>query len=83
MIVDTTFLIDLLRNSPKAVRKASELDLKEKAIYTTTITVFELWQGVLDLKNKEKIDKIHFFVKFSRVFCFRFGKCKNSWKNTF
>ena len=59
MIVDTTFLIDLLKNLPNAVKKASEIDIKKEGVSATTISVFELWQGVIDLQNKNKLDKIH------------------------
>ncbi|MBI4163695.1 MAG: PIN domain-containing protein [Candidatus Aenigmarchaeota archaeon] len=62
MIVDTTFLIGLLRNSPDAVRKASEIDVKKEPVFATTISVFELWQGVIDLQNKNKLDKIHILL---------------------
>lgn len=62
MIADTTFLIDLLKNRPEAVRKAVELDIKKESVFTTTITVFELWQGVLDLQSKEALDKIHILL---------------------
>ena len=64
MIVDTAFLIDLLKNSPEAIRKASEIDIKKEPVFTTTISVFELWQGVIDLQNKNKLDKIHDLMDF-------------------
>ena len=62
MIVDTTFLIDLIRNSPNAIKKAAELDLTGEQVFTTTISVFELWQGTIDFEDKGKIDRIHLLL---------------------
>ncbi len=42
--VDTTFLIDLLRNDPGAINKAKELD--ESGAITTEVNVFELVFGI-------------------------------------
>ena len=50
MILDTTFLIDLLKNKKEAVEKARDLENSFEPISTTTISVFEIWQG---LKNSE------------------------------
>jgi tRNA(fMet)-specific endonuclease VapC len=54
MILDTTFLIDLLKSDKSAVAKAYELDNASDVVMTTAITVFELWQGVHDAPEKEK-----------------------------
>jgi predicted nucleic acid-binding protein len=59
MILDTTFLIDLLDNDPRAVKKSQELDARNNAIFTTTISVFELWQGVSDVKHTKKLEQIN------------------------
>lgn len=59
MILDTTFIIDLLNKEIEAVKKAEELDKKVIPVLTTTITVFEIWQGISDIKNKEKLEKIN------------------------
>lgn len=44
-VVDSTFLISLLRNDPATVRKAEELD-EEGGAATTVINVFEVVHGV-------------------------------------
>jgi len=44
-VVDSTFLISLLRNDPATVRKAKELDM-EGGASTTVINVFEVVFGV-------------------------------------
>ena len=58
MILDTTFIIDLLNNDPNTVKKAQELDSNNSSLFRTAITVFELWQGINDIQNKEKLEKI-------------------------
>jgi len=40
VILDTTFIIDLLNKEIEAVKKAEELDKKVIPVLTTTITVF-------------------------------------------
>ena len=57
MILDTTFFIDLLRNDPLAIKKATELEKKNIPLAATTVTVFELWRGFSKLKNPEKIER--------------------------
>ncbi|MBI5072879.1 type II toxin-antitoxin system VapC family toxin [Candidatus Woesearchaeota archaeon] len=59
MIADTSFLIDLLNNESGAVQKAHQLDNQNVPLFTTAVSVFELWQGVSEIKNKEKLEKIN------------------------
>ena len=63
MILDTTFLIDVLRNDKKAIEKAEELSRKNASLFTTAITVFEVWQGVYGLKDENKLEKLSNFFK--------------------
>ena len=58
MLLDTTFVIDLLRNDPGAIKKAKELNDSGEDIFSSAITVFEVWQGAEDLKNQDKRDGI-------------------------
>ena len=51
--LDTTFLIDFLRNEKDAVDKASQIN--DDALVTTTINVFEVLFGIY--KRKEKPEK--------------------------
>ncbi len=62
MILDTSFLIDLFKNKPEALRKAQELDKTSQPIRTTSITVFELWQGLEDLQNPIKRNRMEQFL---------------------
>lgn len=59
MILDTCFVVDLLNNDTAAVKKAQELDRLHMPLFTTAITVFEIWQGVSDIKDKNKLEKIN------------------------
>ena len=62
MILDTSFIIDLFRNDKSAIEKANELIRKSIPLATTTVNIFELWQGTYDIKNKEVKDKILTFL---------------------
>lgn len=61
MILETTFIVDLFRGDKTAVAKAEELDRKGEAVFTTAVTVFELWQGLS--AKKEKQEKLSQFVE--------------------
>ncbi len=63
MILDTCFIIDLLNNQKDAVKKSQELDQQNIPIFTTAVTVFEIWQGVSDIKNKGKLEKINILLE--------------------
>mgnify|MGYP001582338018 CR=1 FL=1 len=56
MILDTTFLIDLLDGLPEAVNKMKELYEQQEQLLVATPSVFELWTGVArsDLPEKER-----------------------------
>lgn len=58
MILDTSFLIDILKNDAKAVQKSKELFSRGENIFITAISVFELWQGEEDLADEGKKRKI-------------------------
>ncbi|MBI2565291.1 PIN domain-containing protein [Candidatus Woesearchaeota archaeon] len=64
MILETSFLIDLLRNDKAAVEKAKELMQKNISLFTTAVTVFEIWQGIYSIKDEKKLEKLNdFFSK--------------------
>ena len=58
MILDTTFVIDLLENDPGAVAKSKELQRGGEAVLATAISVFEIWQGAEDIADAEKRERI-------------------------
>lgn len=51
MILDTTFIIDLIKADINAVNKFKEL--KEKRLVTTP-TIFELWSGIVQSNKPEQ-----------------------------
>lgn len=59
MILDTCFIIDLLKNKNEAYKKSKELENSSTPLLTTTITIFEIWQGIPDIQNPERIKKIN------------------------
>lgn len=44
-VLDTTFLVDLLRKDPAACRKLNELEEKKAFLATTCMNVLELYRG--------------------------------------
>lgn len=59
MILDTTAIIDIIRGNPIIDKKLNELNQRNVALFITSVSVFELWQGSVDIHNEEKINKIH------------------------
>ncbi len=62
MILDTSFIIDLMKNKPGALIKAHQLEKSSTAVRTTTISVFELWQGAEDIQDNQKRVQIETFL---------------------
>lgn len=59
MLVDTTFVIDIMQGDRDAIEKASELSDSSTAIVVGTPTIFELYVGVgLSVKSSEGREKI-------------------------
>ena len=57
MILDTSFIIDLLRGNSAATAKIIEIEKKNEPIATTTISVFEIAQGLPRKASEEKTEK--------------------------
>lgn len=53
MILDTTFVIDLLNNKDAAVSMLRQLEKEGLPYSITTPTIFELWGGLIFLKKAE------------------------------
>lgn len=59
MLVDTTFIIDIMQDDRDAIEKAKELNDSSTAIVVGTPTIFELYLGVgLTVKSSEEREKI-------------------------
>ena len=56
--LDTTFLIDFLKNDKSAIDKA--LELKDEEIFTTSTNVFEVLLGIYRKKAKQQIELENF-----------------------
>ncbi len=54
MILDTTFIIDLMENNEDAIKKLKEIASKSEPHVITTPTVFELYSGVIQSNKPEK-----------------------------
>lgn len=62
MILDTSFIIDLMKDKSNALTKAQELESSSLPVRTTSISVFELWQGLEDIDDQDKREKIEKFL---------------------
>lgn len=62
MILETTFLIDVLRGKPEVKSLMNELQRKEPLLFVATPSVMELWSGALQAQQteqeKEKIQEL-------------------------
>lgn len=54
MILDTSFLVDLLRGDPKALHRAQELESEGEHLTIPTPVIFELWEGIERSDRPEK-----------------------------
>ena len=54
MILDTTFVIDLIKGRLDAVSKLKEIENSFIQYAITSPTVFELWSGLISLEKSEK-----------------------------
>ena|SRR3989338_880701 len=55
MLLDTSFIIDLLKGMPEAITKAENLRKENIASFISTVSVYELWQSS-DETEKAEID---------------------------
>lgn len=65
MILDTSFIIDFLRNNPPAVAKFQELYRRGVPITTTSINIFELYRGFNATQNVRVIKAYSFLDNIS------------------
>lgn len=70
MILDTTVIIDLMKGEEKISEKIKELQSKNITLFTTSINVFEIWQGVYDMENKERLNKINTLLDSIGIYLF-------------
>lgn len=62
VVLETSFVIDILQSVPAALKLLDELQSRESVIYVTSPTVMELWEGALrsklSVKEKERVDRL-------------------------
>ncbi|MBS3141647.1 PIN domain-containing protein [Candidatus Woesearchaeota archaeon] len=68
MIFDTTAIIDILRGEKTIIAKVKEMESKNMTFSFTAISVFEIWNGIKDMQNEEKIKKIKFLFDSTNVY---------------
>ena len=67
MILDSSFLIDLLRNNPQAVDKAKEFDTKFILKSISIVSVMEIWRGVIRRGTESYLQKVEKLIDSLRV----------------
>ena len=78
MILDTSAVIDLLRDEQEIIKKVEDLDTKNIPISMTSISVFEIWQGLQDIMNAKKLEKIQFLLDSIGTFYFDTSTAKEA-----
>ncbi|MBT4540876.1 PIN domain-containing protein [Candidatus Woesearchaeota archaeon] len=66
-LLDSTFLIDLLKNKKEVHGKLDELE-NERALFISSISVYELALGIQLDKNLNHVKKFSEFLKFIAAF---------------
>ncbi len=57
-VADTSFLIDMMRRAPVALRIYGEYELQGTALSTTAITAMELYKGAYISGNRDNLHKV-------------------------
>ncbi len=78
MILDTSAIIDLLRGKQEIIKKFEDLDKKNIPISLTSISVFEIWQGLHDTMDAKKFEKIQFLLDSIGTFYFDTSTAKEA-----
>lgn len=69
MILDTTVIFDLIRGDDSLVEKIRKLEENNIPFWTTSISVFEIWQG-MEEETEEKKEKIQALLNSLGIFFF-------------
>ena len=78
MILDTNVIIDLLRGERNIINKIRDLEKKNITILLTSISVFEIWQGLNDMVDLKKLEKIQFLLDSICTFYFDTSTAKEA-----
>ena len=84
MILDTDFLVKILRSDPKALNHLKELLQYPNELFITHVTLWELYQGVYksskvdyNLKQTEELIQFFMIIPFTQEIAKRFGSLLN------
>lgn len=70
-VLDTSFLIDILRGKANAVSFLHDLEKREDNLFITSLSVMELWSGAFQAQMKDKeIKKIGEFLMARTILSF-------------
>ena len=78
MILDTSAIIDIIRGDSSVIKKVGELENKNIPLSTTSISVFEIWQGTKDIKDEMKKGKIEMLIESIGRFSFDIEAAKEA-----
>jgi predicted nucleic acid-binding protein len=58
-VLDSSFIVDLLRGNEKALKKLAEIEAEYSSLSTTEISVLELYRGAyLSIKVNQNLEKV-------------------------
>ena len=79
MILETSYLVDLLLGDPKAAKKARELVVRGEVIRIPTPAAFELWEGVeRSDQGKAEAAKVREFLDAHEIIPFNEGDAREA-----
>lgn len=80
MILDSTILIDFLKNDENAIKKIQEIEKTTRVLATTVISVFEILQGIRHTGDLQKEREINGLFDRLSIFPFGFEEAKEAAK---
>lgn len=78
MLLDSTVLIDLLRGYKPTIEKIKYLEEECEPLVTTTITVFEIIQGIPKNVSEKKMEEVENLFKTLNVLPFDIDSANNA-----
>lgn len=77
MILETSFVIDFLKNDGKAVRKMQSIISSDGAFGIATPTIFELWTGLFAIqKSGNERERISFLINNISIYSLDYESAK-------
>ncbi|MEK6888159.1 MAG: type II toxin-antitoxin system VapC family toxin [Candidatus Aenigmatarchaeota archaeon] len=63
VVLDSDILVGILRGDEKAIEYMDKLEKKEERLNTTAINAFELFEGAMLMRDKNKQEKVENLLK--------------------